>query len=127
MTLRRRKGTMFVWICPRKSTYSTYPHPPSIKPESEKDCQCSQAVYAKDKDGTITVENSCRLGSTSGHRQVDRGLIAVSDPGMNAKLQLRFPNRRPADYWSFFLDPEYRGTGVSNADGSALWVFSRRR
>ena len=46
---------------------------------------------------------------------------------MNAKLQLRFPNRRPADYWIFFLDPEYRVAGVSNADGSALWVFSRRR
>lgn len=93
-------------------------------------CVKSQAEYALEKDGTISVTNSCTLNN--GDSKVAKGIARVQDKQSNAKLKVNFV---PAwlrwlgigwgDYWIIDLDPDYNYAVVSEPSRTYLWILSR--
>jgi apolipoprotein D and lipocalin family protein len=98
-----------------------YPH------SFEKDCTGVTAEYARKKEGTIAVTNTCYLHSLEGEKSVAEGQAYVVDGSRGAKLRVTFFWPFYGDYWILELAPDYRYALVGSPDRQYLWLLSRSK
>jgi apolipoprotein D and lipocalin family protein len=90
----------------------------------EKGCDGVTAEYALQKDGTVSVLNTCRKGGPQGPaRTASAKAWAVDPSGSRYKVSFFRPFKAP--YWIIELDPEYRWAAVGHPERKYLWILSR--
>lgn len=88
----------------------------------------TSAEYFIDKDGDITVINSCY--EEDGNLDVAEGIAQVVDETTNSKLEVSFVSFfgiRPfwGDYWIIGLDKDYKYAIVGHPKRKYGWILSR--
>ena len=84
----------------------------------------TEAKYALQPNGTVTVENRCT--TTGGRVKVAQGTARVADPISRAKLKVKFNLFMPAgDYWIVDLDPDYAWAVVGEPKRRYVWILAR--
>jgi apolipoprotein D and lipocalin family protein len=91
----------------------------------ERRCVAATAQYTLNPDGTVMVQNACRLEGFGGRLRTIRGVARVVDPATNARLKVSFFRPFSGDYWIIDLDPEYRWVAVGEPRRRYLWILSR--
>lgn len=89
----------------------------------QKGCTATTATYTKQSDGTIEVNNQCRLGSPDGEHKDAIGRARVGES--TAKLEVSFFGPFWADYWVIALDDDYAYAVVGHPSRDYLWILSR--
>lgn len=97
----------------------------------QKDCIANTtAVYSKNQDGTVSVENSC--DKENGERNVAKGNARIEDKETNAKLTVTFVKilgrwiyTFGGDYWVIGLGADYQFAVVGHPDREYGWILSR--
>lgn len=92
----------------------------------EKGCDGVTAEYELQKDGTVSVLNTCRKGGPEGLARTARAKAWKVDPsGSRYKVSFFRPFKAP--YWIIELDPQYRWAAVGHPDRKYLWILSREK
>ena len=97
----------------------------------EKRCAADvMATYTQDRQGLISVVNSCRR--SNGRMMVARGSARIVAGSGNARLKVSFVPQTLrvvpffwADYWVLMVDDDYRYALVGTPDRRNLWLLSR--
>lgn len=97
----------------------------SSKPFFQKGCVCITADYTPLEDGSMKVENSCRLGDVSQEPIVTAGSVVQSEEA--GKLTVSFGDLEPSlpNYWVVELADDYSHAVVTTALRWPVWVLSR--
>lgn len=93
----------------------------------QKGCTATQATYALQDDGLISVTNTCRRGSLDGEETVAKGRARVVDTATNAKLEVSFFGPFWGPYWVIQLGADYEYAVVGHPSRDYLWILSRSR
>ncbi len=88
-------------------------------------CLCTTATYGIIDSTTISVFNQCRLNSVDGSLSTINGTAVVTDPGVNAKLQVAFFGPFGSDYYIIALASDYSYALVGDRLRRSLFVLSR--
>ncbi len=98
----------------------------------EQGCVGTTAEYTINDNGTVRVENTCRLGTLDGNEDKIVGQARVFDAETNAKLKVSFVliGSLPlfeGDYWILELGDEedYGYAVVGSPNRNFLWILSR--
>jgi apolipoprotein D and lipocalin family protein len=95
----------------------------------ERNCTGVTAEYALREDGTVSVTNTCFMGSLDGEKKVAEGRARIVEGTGNSRLKVKFaPAWVPfaeGDYWVLALEPDYSASLVGSPDGKYLWILSR--
>jgi len=89
----------------------------------ETDCVGVTAQYAKNRDGSIKVLNSCRKERLDGPTDVAEGRARVVADG---KLSVSFFWPFEGDYWILEVADDYSWALVGEPSGRYLWVLARQ-
>ncbi len=92
----------------------------------EKNCFGAKAVYSLRKDGSVKVQNTCRIGSLDGKLKEATGKAYVVDKATNAKLKVRFFWPVKGDYWILEVGDHYEYALVGEPSREYLWILSRK-
>ena len=93
----------------------------------QKDCFASTFDWARNKDGSLEVVVSCRVGSPTGKARVQRGKATVLDPQTNAKLRVSFMRGlATAEYRVLDRADDYSWVLLGTSGGTYMWVLSNR-
>ncbi len=88
-------------------------------------CTQTTATYAANPDGTLSVQNECRLFFSGGPKVSISGVATAPDVNQLSKLKVSFFGRPGADYWVLSVDSDYRFALVGDPLRKTLWVLSR--
>ncbi len=94
----------------------------------EKGCEGVTADYALQKNGTVSVLNTCRC-RTGGPRGPARTASAKAwsvDPS-GSRYEVSFFRPFKAPYWIIELDPQYRWAVVGHPKRKHLWILAREK
>lgn len=91
----------------------------------EKNCYATKAIYSKNTDGTIIVENMCHKGDVEGPVKSVKGKAYVAEEGNNAKLKVQFFWPFKGDYWILDLEKNYEYALVGEPSRKNMWILSR--
>jgi lipocalin len=92
----------------------------------EHDCYCTKAIYTPQPDGTVQVNNTCRISSPTGAVNSAIGTARVPDASQPGKLQVKFGGPFWGPYWVVFIDPSYDVSIVWSCDVvQFMWILSR--
>ncbi|MDE2410325.1 MAG: lipocalin family protein [Sphingomonadales bacterium] len=92
----------------------------------QRGCEAVTADYARNRDGSIRVLNSCRKGTPTGPLKTATGKAKVVDATSGAKLKVSFFGPFYGAYWVLDHDPDYQWAIVGEPSGRFLWVLSRQ-
>lgn len=97
----------------------------STKPSFQENCVCVTADYSLQKDGKVSVTNSCRKGSPEGELDIAEGVASPTDNP--AKLNVSFGRLKLpfSNYWVVDLGADYSYAVVSTAFRNPVWILSR--
>lgn len=90
----------------------------------QKGCTCTKATYTPNEDGTIQVENSCKLPE-KGKTKTSTAKAFVEDGSGNAKLNVQFFWPFKGKYWIIDLAKDYSYVVVGHPNRKYLWILSR--
>lgn len=91
----------------------------------QKDCEAVTADYSLNKNGSVRVINSCRVGSVDGKLKSATGKAKVTDTVTGAKLKVSFFGPFYGNYWVLDRSDDYQWAIVGEPSGRYLWVLSR--
>jgi apolipoprotein D and lipocalin family protein len=90
----------------------------------ERGCDGVTAEYALQKDGSVSVLNTCHEGGPKGPARTAKAKAwGVHESG--SRYQVSFFRPFKAPYWIIDLDPEYRWVAVGHPERKYLWILSR--
>jgi apolipoprotein D and lipocalin family protein len=97
----------------------------------QRDCAQSEARYALEGDGNVSVTNRCRTLEGTWERVT--GTVSSQVPGKTDKLWVVFdtwfsrvlPGLAKGDYWVLYVDDGYKTALVGNPNRKYLWLLSR--
>ena len=89
----------------------------------ERGCSHTVAEYAKNKDGSIQVTNTC---VKDGKIKVAKGKATVTDTKTNAKLAVQFQWPFTGKYWIIGLAHDYSYALVGHPNRKYLWILGRK-
>ena len=93
----------------------------------QKDCFASTFDWARNKDGSLDVVVSCRLGSPGGKAKVQRARATVLDPKTHAKLRVSFMGGlASAEYRVLDRADDYSWVLLGTSGGRYMWILSNR-
>ena len=94
-------------------------------------CNCTQAEYDINSDGSIKVINTCKLFAPTGPVSRITGKAVPEAGSNNAKLKVSFfGNNNPdlaSNYWIIELAEDYSYAVVGDPTFSTLWILCRER
>ena len=90
----------------------------------EPKCACAQQKLGQLDTNTVSVYNSCNVGSIGGKLSEIRGTATPVD-GLSSKLAVDFGFFWKGDYWVIALDPEYKYAVVTDRFGYSLYILSK--
>lgn len=90
----------------------------------EKGCQGVTAEYALQKDGTVSVLNTCRKDGPEGPARTAKA-TAWSVDSSGSRYEVSFFRPFKAPYWIIDLDPQYRWAAVGHPARKYLWILAR--
>lgn len=90
----------------------------------ERGCQAVTADYSLQKDGSVSVVNTCRKGSIDGPVKTAKAKAWSVEPG-NSRFKVRFFWPFNGDYWIVLADPGYQWAVVGHPKRKSLWILSR--
>lgn len=96
----------------------------SFPQKFQKGCSCTMAEYALNKDGSISVTNTC---NKEGKQKVATAKAKVKDKKTNAKLSVQFFWPFKGKYWIIDLAEDYSYAVVGHPNRKYLWILSRTR
>lgn len=90
-------------------------------------CVAGFSTYTADKDGRVAVVDGCHEGTPGGKLKTIRGKGRIVDPGMNARMRVRYLGVIVRDYWVLDQGAEEGGWFIS-ADPTMrdLYIYTRR-
>ena len=91
----------------------------------ETGCEAVTADYARQRDGKISVVNSCHRGSADGTLEEAKGTAYVVENSGNAKLRVAFFWPFYGDYWVLDHADDYSWSIVGEPGGRYLWLLAR--
>lgn len=90
----------------------------------ERGCDGVTAEYALQKDGSVSVLNTCRKGGPQGPASKAKAKAwSVHESGSRYEVSFFRPFKAP--YWIIDLDPGYRWAAVGHPERKYLWILSR--
>ena len=93
----------------------------------QKDCYGSTFDWSRNKDGSMDVLLTCRLGSPTGKAKTQRARATILDPKTNAKLRVSFMGGlASAEYRVLDRADDYSWVLLGTSGGKYLWVLSNR-
>ena len=90
----------------------------------QKGCSCTTAEYILNKDGSISVTNTC---NKEGKQKVATAKAKVKDKKTNAKLSVQFFWPFKGKYWIIDLADDYSYAVVGHPNRKYLWILSRTK
>jgi len=90
----------------------------------EQGCAGVTAEYALQKDGSVSVLNTCRKDTPQGPARSAKAKAWSVDPS-NSRFEVSFFRPFKAPYWVIALEPDYRWALVGHPKRSYLWLLSR--
>lgn len=96
----------------------------SFPQKFQKGCSCTMAEYALNKDGSISVTNTC---TKDGKPKVATAKAKVKDKQTNAKLSVQFFWPFKGKYWIIDLAEDYSYAVVGHPNRKYLWILCRTR
>ncbi len=90
-------------------------------------CHNTTANYTLQDDGSVKVENKCRLFWSSGFPIGATGRATIANALEPRKLKVSFFNSPGADYWILALAPDYSYAMVGDPGRKTLWILSREK
>jgi apolipoprotein D and lipocalin family protein len=107
----------------------------STKPSFQKDCVCVTATYTPLGDGSVGVDNSCRIKSPTGELKIARGTAIIPDLNEPGKLKVTFSEQNAVarffgglfrtNYWIVDLGADYNYAVISSPFKKPIWILSR--
>src|SRR5690606_25234561 len=91
----------------------------------ERNCYATRAIYSKNDDGTIKVENICHKRDVNGPVKSVTGKAYLPNPNKTAKLKVQFFWPFKGDYWILDLPDNYEYSLVGEPTRKHLWILSR--
>ncbi len=91
----------------------------------ERNCYATRAVYSKNADGTVKVENICHKRDVNGPVKSVTGKAYLPNPNKTAKLKVQFFWPFKGDYWILDLADDYGYSLVGEPSRKHLWILSR--
>lgn len=91
----------------------------------EKNCYSTKAIYSKNTDGTIKVENICHKRDVDGPVKSVTGKAFVGENGNTAKLKVQFFWPFKGDYWILDVEDNYKYSLVGEPSRKNMWILSR--
>jgi len=91
----------------------------------ERNCYATRAIYSKNDDGTIKVENICHKRDINGPVKSVTGKAYLPNPNKTAKLKVQFFWPFKGDYWILDLPDNYEYSLVGEPTRKHLWILSR--
>lgn len=92
----------------------------------EKGCDGVTAEYALQKDGTVSVLNTCHKGGPQGPARTASAKAWSVDPS-GSRYEVSFFRPFRAPYWIIELDEQYRWAAVGHPDRKYLWILAREK
>lgn len=92
----------------------------------EKGCQGVTAEYALQKDGTVSVLNTCRQDGPQGPARTAKATAWSVDPS-GSRYEVSFFRPFKAPYWIIDLDAQYRWAAVGHPARKYLWILAREK
>ena len=92
----------------------------------EKGCDGVTAEYALQKNGTVSVLNTCRKGGPQGPARTASAKAWSVDPS-GSRYEVSFFRPFKAPYWIIELDAQYRWAAVGHPDRKYLWILARKK
>ena len=98
----------------------------------QRGCTATTATYSLRDNGTIDVNNQCRVDAFDGPLKQAKGRARIVDKQSNAKLKVSFFRPFWGDYWIIDLDNSlneklnYQFAVVGNPSRNYLWILSRK-
>ena len=90
-------------------------------------CPAGTTAYTRGAQaGIVAVKDACRPGSPSGPEKSISGEGQILDPGMNAKLRVRYNLFIQRDYWIIDRANDYSWFIEASPDFRDLYIFTRR-
>lgn len=97
----------------------------------QRNCAQSEARYALQGDGSLSVSNRCR--TLEGEWQEAEGRAVPQVAGKTSKLWVRFdnwfssllPGVAKGEYWVLYLDDDYQTALVGHPNRDYLWLLAR--
>lgn len=89
-------------------------------------CVAGSTAYSPaSKPGRIAVLDACRDRTPAGKEKTIKGTGQILDPGINAKLRVRYPFFITWDYWILDHDDDYRWFISADPKFERLFIFTR--
>lgn len=92
----------------------------------ERGCDGVTAEYALQKDGSVSVLNTCRDGGPQGPARTAKAK-AWSRHESGSRYDVSFFRPFKAPYWIIDLDPEYRWAAIGHPERKYLWILAREK
>lgn len=92
----------------------------------ERHCYATKAIYSRNQDGSIKVENICHKNDVKGPVKSVTGKAYVAEKGNNSKLKVQFFWPFKGDYWILEVGDNYEYSLVGEPDRKHLWILSRK-
>lgn len=90
----------------------------------ERGCDGVTAEYALQKDGSVSVLNTCHKGGPAGPARTAKAKAwRLEESGSRYAVSFLRPFKAP--YWIIDLDPQYRWAAVGHPERKYLWILSR--
>ena len=89
----------------------------------EQGCSCTSAQYSLNRDGSVTVLNSC---IKKGKIKTATGKAWITDKKTQAKLDVQFQWPFKGKYWIIGLAHDYSYAVVGHPNRKYLWILGRK-
>lgn len=89
-------------------------------------CVAGASNYALAGSGRIDVRDTCQVGSPQGREKAIEGSGRILDPGMNAKMRVRYLRGLIVwDYWVLDRADDYSWFISADPTFEKLWIYTR--
>jgi lipocalin len=88
---------------------------------------CTSAIYALQSDGTVQVNNTCRISSPDGEVNSVIGTARIPDPEQPGQLEVKFGGPFWGAYWVVYISDTYDVAVVWSCQMVVpfMWILSR--
>lgn len=88
-------------------------------------CEAGATNYLFAGGDRVLVRDTCETGAPGGKEKVIQGRGQILDPGINAKLRVRYPFLISWDYWIFDRDDDYTWFIAGEPQLKRIFIFTR--
>lgn len=88
-------------------------------------CVAGATTYVLESPTEVAVRDTCQVGSPQGRERAISGRGEILDPGMNAKLRVRYPFFQTWEFWVLDRAEDYSWFISADPRFNRLFIYTR--